>query len=123
MVSFSKSAEDSRIATSATLRHAHGAMSNTLLKLSCPDRVGLLAQITAFIARHGGNLAEVQQFTDSRAGWFFTRMEIESGSMNLPIEEFKALFGPLADELKAEWTIRSMQQRPRAIILVSKIGH
>ena len=62
-------------------------MPITLLKLSCPDRVGLLARITTFIAQHGGNLHEVNQFTDTEAGWFFTRMAIESNTLRIPLPE------------------------------------
>src|SRR5688572_31775515 len=36
----------------------------TLLKLSCPDQVGLLARISGWVAAHGGNLITVHQFTD-----------------------------------------------------------
>ena len=51
-------------------------MSTTILKLSCPDRVGLLSRISGFVAEHGGNLVEVHQFTDAEAQWFFTRMAL-----------------------------------------------
>ena len=51
-------------------------MPTTLLKLSCPDRPGLLARLTAFIAFHGGNLLEVNQFTDHTNGWFFARLAV-----------------------------------------------
>jgi formyltetrahydrofolate deformylase len=56
----------------------------TLLKIACPDRVGLLARLTSFVAFHGGNLLEVHQFTDPINGWFFARMAIDSGTLALP---------------------------------------
>ncbi|HEX8312547.1 MAG TPA: ACT domain-containing protein, partial [Chthoniobacteraceae bacterium] len=40
-------------------------MAATILKLSCPDRVGLLSRLSGFVAQYGGNLEEVHQFTDS----------------------------------------------------------
>ena len=96
-------------------------MAITLLKLSCPDRVGLLAALTGFMARFGGNLLEVHQFTDNLHRWFFTRMEIES--LQVGLDTLRAAFEPLAQELGAEWTLRSAEARRKMVVLVSKQGH
>jgi formyltetrahydrofolate deformylase len=98
-------------------------MPTTLLKLSCPDRVGLLSRITAFIAEHGGNLSEVHQFTDDHAGWFFTRMAIETNTLRLPLQDLRAEFAPLAAELGAQWSIRRESDKMRVVLMVSKLGH
>lgn len=98
-------------------------MPKTLLKLSCPDRVGLLARITAFIAEHGGNLDEVHQFTDAQAGWFFARMAIETGTLRIPLSDLRAEFAPVASELGAQWSIRREHDHPRVVIMVSRLGH
>jgi formyltetrahydrofolate deformylase len=50
----------------------------SILKLNCPDAVGLLAQITGAISHHGGNLLEVSQYTDLSTGWF-SRLAVEKG--------------------------------------------
>jgi formyltetrahydrofolate deformylase len=96
-------------------------MAITHLKLSCPDRVGLLAALSGFMARFGGNLVEVHQFTDNLHRWFFTRMEIES--LQVDLETLRAAFEPLGKELGAEWTLRSAEARRKMIVLVSKQGH
>ncbi len=70
-------------------------MSIGILRLTCPDRVGLLAQIAGFVARHGGNLVEVHQFTDGESGWFFTRMEIDLRTLSEDLPAFAAAFEPL----------------------------
>ena len=98
-------------------------MPLTLLKLSCPDRVGLLSRITTFIAEHGGNLREVNQFTDTHAGWFFTRMAIESGTLRVPLPELRVQFAPVAAELGAQWSIRRESERMRVMLMVSRLGH
>lgn len=98
-------------------------MPTTLLKLSCPDRVGLLARLSGFVAQHGGNLVEVHQFTDSRAGWFFARMAIESATIECGVERLREEFAPIGRELNAEWTIRDSATPMRMILLVSKLGH
>ena len=98
-------------------------MSTTLLKLSCPDRVGLLSRISGFVAEHGGNLVEVHQFTDAEAKWFFTRMAIETGTLRVGLGEFRERFQPVADSLGAEWTIRDGAEKMRVVLMVSKLGH
>lgn len=98
-------------------------MPVTLLKLSCPDRVGLLARLTAFIAEHGGNLDEVHQFTDSHAGWFFTRMAVETHTLHTPLTELRTQFAPVAAELGAKWSLRREGEHLRVVLMVSKLGH
>jgi formyltetrahydrofolate deformylase len=95
----------------------------TLLKLSCPDRVGLLARLSAFVAQHGGNLVEVHQFTDADSGWFFTRMAIDTESLRPSLAELRRAFDPLGTELKAEWSIRPAESRMRVVLMVSRLGH
>lgn len=98
-------------------------MSSTLIKLSCPDRVGLLAKISSFVAGHGGNLEEVHQFTDAQEGWFFARLAVETATLRMDLEGLRAAFEPLARELGAQWSIRSEQSKPRVVLMVSKLGH
>jgi len=95
----------------------------TLLKLACPDRVGLLARLSSFVAYHGGNLLEVNQFTDPIGRWFFTRMAIDTDTLALDLPALRKAFKPAADELRADWTIRDDVTRMPAVILVSKLGH
>src|SRR5207244_5465066 len=73
------------------------AVSVTLLKLACPDRVGLLARITGFVAFHGGNLLEVNQFTDPIGGWFFARLAIDTKTLALDLPAMRKAFKPTAD--------------------------
>jgi formyltetrahydrofolate deformylase len=98
-------------------------MGVTLLKLACPDHVGLLARITGFVAHHGGNLLEVHQFTDPVSGWFFTRMAIDTETLALDLPALRKAFTPLTNELKAAWSIRNDDVKMRLAILVSKQGH
>ncbi len=98
-------------------------MSVTLLKLACPDRVGLLSRLTSFVAYHGGNLLEVHQFTEPVSGWFFARMAIDTRTLALDLPALRKAFKPTADELQAEWTIREERTKMRVVIVVSKLGH
>lgn len=100
-----------------------GRGPETILKLACPDQVGLLASITAFVANHGGNLLEVNQFTDSISGWFFARLAIDPATLDVDAAGLNESFSTLGRQLAAEWTIRESSARPRVAICVSKLGH
>jgi formyltetrahydrofolate deformylase len=99
------------------------SISATLLKLSCPDRVGLLSSLSGWVAQKGGNLLEVHQFTDLQTNWFFTRMAIETETLSMTLPAFREAFAPLATQLEADWTIRTAESRMRVVIMVSKLGH
>ena len=94
-----------------------------LLKLSCPDRVGLLAEVTGFCAARSLNLLEAHQFTDNEAGWFFTRLRLQPVGVFSGIETLRDNLASFASTLEAEWTLRERTTRPRTAILVSREGH
>jgi formyltetrahydrofolate deformylase len=98
-------------------------VATTILKLNCPDAVGVLARITGRIATEGGNLLEVSQYTDKTSGWFFARAAVEAGSPDWSPEKFEASFAQLAAELNASWTMRPADRKRRTAILVSKQDH
>lgn len=94
-----------------------------ILKLTCPDAVGLVAQITGLVAVSGGNLLEVSQYTDTTSGWFFARLAIAPGREFWNPDEFAQAFAPLAQTLKAEWSLRPASRKTRTAILVSQQDH
>ncbi len=98
-------------------------MATTILKLNCPDAVGVLARITGRIAVEGGNLLEVSQYTDKTSGWFFARAAVEAGDPAWSPEKFETSFAQLAAELSASWTMRPADRKRRTAILVSKQDH
>ncbi len=44
-----------------------------ILKLSCKDRVGIVAKISSILAESNCNIVESKQFTDQKNGNFFIR--------------------------------------------------
>lgn len=98
-------------------------MASSILKLNCPDAVGLLARITGVISRHEGNLLEVSQFTDKANGWFFSRIAVERGGAGWDEERFARDFAGVAAGLKAEWSMRPENRKTRAVVLVSRQDH
>lgn len=98
-------------------------MSVTILKLNCPDAVGLLARVTGFIASSGGNLLDVSQYTDPAARWFFARLAFEGGRASASPESFRSELAGVADGMRAEWSLRPSTRAIRTAILVSRQDH
>ena len=98
-------------------------MSESVLRLSCPDRVGLLARLSGFFAGHNGNLVEVHQFTDLPTGWFFARMAVDTSKSRLQLNELGEEFTPLAKTIDAEWSLRDRTTRMQVVLMVSKLSH
>ena len=93
------------------------------LLASCPDRKGLIAGMSDFIYRRGGNLLHTDQHTDLEAGVFLTRMEWELDGFGLPRTEIAGAFQPLAREFKMQFEIFFSDQSAKVAIFVSRQLH
>ena len=51
--------------------------STAVLLIACPDSKGLVAGVSDFVFRRGGNIIGADQHVDSGEGLFFMRMEWE----------------------------------------------
>ncbi|MFE5708573.1 formyltetrahydrofolate deformylase, partial [Rhodococcus koreensis] len=47
-----------------------------VLSLGCPDRTGIVARISTFLAEVGGWIVEAAYHADADTGWFFTRQAV-----------------------------------------------
>jgi formyltetrahydrofolate deformylase len=94
-----------------------------VLTISCPDRTGIVAAVSAFIAAHGGWVLEAAQHGDLSTGQFFMRTEIIAESMSLDPEQFSLRFAPIAEEFAMEWDLMDTEKRKRVVIVVSRESH
>lgn len=95
---------------------------NVRLLISCPDRKGLIAAISSFIAMHDGNILSADQYV-SDSGRFFMRLEIEGEGFGLGREEFGPAFAPLARKHAMEWRINHTDAPKKMAMLVSRYDH
>lgn len=94
-----------------------------ILTLSCPDRAGIIAAVSSFIAAHGGMIDESASHTDPYLGYFFTRQEIFAESLPFGIEEFREKFSVIAAPFGMDWQISDSAVKKQVVILVSKQDH
>lgn len=92
-----------------------------ILKLSCRDRPGIVAQVTSFLSDKGANIIEAQQFDDLTGGDFFMRVAFDPGPTDP--QALAAAFAPLATELGMTWSLRSRDRPRKVLLLVSKFDH
>src|SRR5512136_2582015 len=93
------------------------------LTISCPDRSGIIAAVTGFIAQHGGFIIEASYHTEQEERRFFMRQEIRADSLPFAADEFRRLFAPLAQEFGMDWQLADSAIKKRLVVLVSKQDH
>ena len=93
------------------------------LTLSCPDRVGIVAAVSGFVAQHGGFIVEASYHTDQETQRFFMRQEIRADSLPFDAAELRARFAALADEFEMSWQVSDSAAKKRVVILVSRQDH
>jgi formyltetrahydrofolate deformylase len=93
------------------------------LSLSCPDRIGIVAAVSTFLAQHKGWITESSHHADVPTGRFFMRVELLADSMQHTAEELRALFTPIATEFQMDWRISDSAKKKRLVVLVSKQEH
>ncbi|MBU0751699.1 MAG: formyltetrahydrofolate deformylase [Gammaproteobacteria bacterium] len=93
------------------------------LAASCPDRTGIIARVTGFIAEHKGWVLESSFHADDEAGRYFMRIEVKADSLPFDLAGFCGRFAPIAAELKMDWKISDSAVKKRVVIMVSKQEH
>ncbi|WP_040838900.1 formyltetrahydrofolate deformylase [Nocardia brevicatena] len=96
-----------------------------VLTMGCPDRPGIIATISSFIADFGGSIVEAGYHSDPDTGWFFTRQALKASTVPFGVDELRNRFAAIAAELgsAADWQVHDSGVRRRAVLLVSKEGH
>ncbi|MDO5322288.1 MAG: formyltetrahydrofolate deformylase [Bacteroidia bacterium] len=95
-----------------------------ILLLHCPDRQGIIADITKFVTDNRGNIVYLDQYVDRIEGRFFMRIEWELDGFLIPREKIKdyinTLFGA---RYSLEFNIYFSDVKPRMAIFVSRQSH
>jgi formyltetrahydrofolate deformylase len=96
-----------------------------VITFGCPDRTGIVASISGFLADAGGWIVEAAYHTDPETGWFFTRQEVRADSLPYGVEQLRREFGELARSLgpTTTWRVTDTARRKRIVILTSRESH
>lgn len=99
-------------------------MTTAKLLLHCPDKPGILAEVTDFITVNKGNIIYLDQYVDHVENIFFMRIEWELKDFLIPQEKIEDYFRTLYGQ-KYEMVFRLYfsDVKPRMAIFVSKMSH
>lgn len=93
------------------------------LVIACPDRVGIVAKVSNFLASYNGWITEASHHSDNLSGWFFMRHEMRAETLPFDLEGFREAFKPIADEFSMDWRITDSDQKKRVVLMASRESH
>lgn len=91
-----------------------------LLTFSCPDRPGIVHEVARCLADEGGNIIDSAQFGDPDTKRFFMRVHFDTAQAENALQ---ARVSSLATDLAMDWQLRPAEQKPRVVIMLSKLEH
>ena len=99
-------------------------MKTAKLLLHCPDKPGILAEVTDFITVNKGNIIYLDQYVDHVENIFFMRIEWELKDFLVPQEKIEDYFRTLyAQKYEMNFRLYFSDTKPRMAIFVSKMSH
>lgn len=94
------------------------------LTIRCPDRRGIVAAVTNFLANRECSIIEAHQHQDAASGTFFMRvMFYAEGDAPPAMDQLRAEIAPIAAQFAMEASLYDCAVKPRVMIMVSKFGH
>ena len=99
-------------------------MTTAKLLLHCPDKPGILAEVTDFITVNKGNIIYLDQYVDHVENIFFMRIEWELKDFLVPQEKIEDYFRTLyGQKYEMDFRLYFSDVKPRMAIFVSKLSH
>jgi formyltetrahydrofolate deformylase len=92
--------------------------------MCCPDRAGIVAELSNFIYRNRGNIVHLDQHVDAQANVFFARIEWMLKDFLIAREGIEVAARDLARPFEPSFfSLDFMDRRPRIAIFVTKETH
>ena len=99
-------------------------MTTAKLLLHCPDKPGILAEVTDFITVNKGNIIYLDQYVDHVENIFFMRIEWELKDFLVPQEKIEDYLRTLyGQKYEMDFRLYFSDVKPRMAIFVSKMSH
>ncbi len=107
----------------STMKNTMNAEAAQLL-LYCPDKQGILAEVTDFITVNKGNIIYLDQYVDHAENIFFMRIAWDINGFLIPKEKIEEYFDTLyARKYDMTFRLYFSGVKPRMAIFVSKMSH
>ena len=97
--------------------------TTVILQFICPDRPGLVSDLSGWIASNQGNIRHADHHTDAGAGLFLSRIEWDLNGFAIPRESILAEVNYLSEQLSGKAQLNFSDEIPRVAIFVSRQSH
>lgn len=98
-------------------------MSRFILLIHCPDKAGIISNVTSFIFNNEGNIVYVDQYVDTENSIFVMRLECEFHN-NIALQALKDDFSEkLATPYRMFWRMYAAEAKLKMALFVSKYDH
>jgi formyltetrahydrofolate deformylase len=95
-----------------------------ILLLHCPDKQGIITEITKFITDNNGNIIYLDQYVDHVEEHFFMRVEWTLEKFLVPAEKLEEYIRTLyAQRYDMQFSLYFGNKKPRMALFVSKMNH
>ena len=94
-----------------------------ILRASCKDAIGIVAEVAGFLAERRLFIAETANFGDASSGLFFMRLLFAPTTPGFTLAKFKAEFGVVAERWGMTWEVIDARAKPNVLVLVSTADH
>ena len=94
-----------------------------ILKISCPDRPGIVHAVSQFLFNQTANILDSAQFSDTFTNRFFMRVHFAKTSQELNLQKLQELFKEIGESFQMDWELFDAASKPKVLIMVSKLGH
>ncbi|WP_437584308.1 formyltetrahydrofolate deformylase [Paramicrobacterium sp. CJ85] len=96
------------------------APNHWVLTFVCPDKPGIVHDVSGAIVAARGNITESQQFSSLDTDRFFMRLQVQSEASR---EEFEAALASVADRHHMTWNLDNVGRPVRTLVLASTAAH
>src|SRR5688572_31955890 len=93
------------------------------LLVACKDRTGLVAALSDFIYRNGGNILDADQHSERESGLFFMRLVWDLKNFSKDREAIGKELTSLGGPLGLDWQITYSDRKPKVAIFSGKTHH
>lgn len=95
-----------------------------ILLLHCPDRLGIITEMTKFITDNNGNIVYLDQYVDQVDHMFFMRLEWETENFLIPNDKISEYIETLyGQRYEMKFHLYFNDIKPRMALFVSKMSH
>jgi formyltetrahydrofolate deformylase len=89
-----------------------------------PDQPGIVGEVAALVARNGGNIISLDQYSSNESGGdFFQRIVMHRDGLAGALPDIEADLARSLEPMGLSWRLRDMSQPLRMAVLASKSDH